>query len=158
MTFIDPCIVDAPCCHTVSREAAVQWFEISRHEHFVCPCCGVNLRSLSLTPNTCARDLIAMYEYTILKAEHAKNTLQSSGDNPNSKMKKKKKTSSGLLGKVFRRKNIGNKQTMDKILQPDRTNGEEVAEEKVDIATELQNMTVNKRWIFFLVFLRFKKL
>ena len=95
----DPCIVDATCCHTLARESALQWFEISRE--CVCPVCGAKLRSLKLIPNTVARDLIAMYEYTSIVRQNS-STVENKGDSSTDDHIQAKKNKS--LVNIFRRR------------------------------------------------------
>ena len=95
----DPCIVDGKCCHTISREAVLQWFEVSRQR--VCPVCGIRLRSRGLTPNTVAKDLVAMYEYMSVQNKYRDANDTSSGEKIASK--KKKKFKGGRFGNMFRR-------------------------------------------------------
>lgn len=99
----DPCIVDAPCCHTLARESLLQWFEISRQD--VCPLCGMQLRSRQITPNTVARDLIAMYDYAIIKSPIQNAALAATcPDNiRETEATTSSKKSSSSFGRLFRK-------------------------------------------------------
>ena len=50
----DPVILDANCHHTVSREAAQQWFG---HNKSTCPVCGIEVDSHHLSPNVQLRNV-----------------------------------------------------------------------------------------------------
>ena len=134
----DPCIVDAPCCHTLARESALQWFDISIDR--VCPICGVKLRSLKLTPNAVARDLVAMYEYTHVVRENAAEACKEHDTTHQTGGKK----NASLFGKVFRRRNNSQIQTIS--FQKGRLN-----EEAKQKSTDKVNNLTDKQVLDFLL-------
>ena len=50
----DPIIVDAPCHHTLSRQAARQWYGMGKS---TCPVCGIEVTSHHLSPNVQVRNI-----------------------------------------------------------------------------------------------------
>lgn len=50
----DPIIVDAPCHHTLSRQAARQWYGMGKS---TCPVCGIEVLSHHLSPNVQVRNI-----------------------------------------------------------------------------------------------------